>query len=93
MASVSATDMRGCSPKRWNIALEAGMGLFPYQTHAATRPSPDWEDEYIYNPTRWTLAPLKLEFHSLISFSYEDMQPRYCRWSAVGSSEACSAAR
>lgn len=52
--------------KRWNVALEAGIGL--YRTRD-TRRDPtvgDWEDEYIYHARRWSVAPSKLE----VSFSY-----------------------
>lgn len=52
--------------KRWNVAVEAGIGLF----HAKdTRRDPtvgDWEDEYVYHYCRWTLFPSKAG----VSFSY-----------------------
>ena len=52
--------------KRWNIALEAGIGLFHTEDTRHDPTVSDWEDEYIYRYRRWTLAPTKLE----VSFSY-----------------------
>ena len=52
--------------KRWNIALEAGVGLFHTEDIRRDPTISDWEDEYIYHYRRWTLAPSKLE----LSFSY-----------------------
>ena len=52
--------------KRWNIALEAGIGLFHTEDTRRDPTVSDWEDEYIYRYRRWTLAPTKLE----VSFSY-----------------------
>ena len=52
--------------KRWNIALEAGIGLFHPEDTRRDPTVSDWEDEYIYRYRRWTLAPTKLE----VSFSY-----------------------
>lgn len=52
--------------KRWNIALEAGIGLFHTEDTRRDPTVSDWEDEYIYHNRRWTLAPTKLE----VSFSY-----------------------
>ena len=52
--------------KRWNIALEAGIGLYHTRDTRRDPTVSDWEDEYIYHYRRWTLAPSKLE----LSFSY-----------------------
>ena len=51
---------------RWNVAVEAGVGLF---RTCDTRRDPtvgDWDDEYIWHYRRWTLFPSKL----CVSFSY-----------------------
>ena len=52
--------------KRWNVALEAGVGLYHTRDTRRDPTVSDWEDEYIYHNRRWTLAPTKLE----VSFSY-----------------------
>ena len=52
--------------KRWNVALEAGVGLYRTKDTRRDPTVSDWEDEYIYRYRRWTLAPTKLE----VSFSY-----------------------
>ena len=52
--------------KRWNIALEAGVGLYRTKDTWRDPTVSDWEDEYIYRYRRWTLAPSKME----LSFSY-----------------------
>ena len=52
--------------KRWNVALEAGIGLFHTEDIRRDPTVSDWEDEYIYRYRRWTLAPSKME----LSFSY-----------------------
>ena len=52
--------------KRWNIALEAGVGLYRTKDTRRDPTVGDWEDEYIYHYRRWTLAPTKLE----VSFSH-----------------------
>ena len=52
--------------KRWNIALETGVGLFHTEDIRRDPTISDWEDEYIYRYRRWTLAPSKME----LSFSY-----------------------
>ena len=52
--------------KRWNIALEAGVGLFHTEDIRRDPTISDREDEYIYRYRRWTLAPSKME----LSFSY-----------------------
>ena len=52
--------------KRWNIALEAGVGLYRTKDTRRDPTISDWEDEYIYRYRRWTLAPSKME----LSFSY-----------------------
>ena len=52
--------------KRWNIALEAGIGLFHTEDTRHDPTVSDWEDECIYRYRCWTLAPTKLE----VSFSY-----------------------
>ena len=52
--------------KRWNVAVEAGVGLFHTEDTRRDPAVSDWEDEYIYHNRRWTLAPTKLE----VSFSY-----------------------
>lgn len=52
--------------KRWNVVVEAGVGL--YRTRD-TRRSPivdDWGDRYLWHARRWTLAPSKLE----VTFNY-----------------------
>ena len=52
--------------KRWNIAVEAGVGLYRTKDTRRDPTVGDWDDEYIYHYRRWTLAPTKLE----VSFSY-----------------------
>jgi len=52
--------------KRWNVAVEAGVGLYHTRDTRRDPTVSDWEDEYIYHYRRWTLAPTKLE----VSFSY-----------------------
>ena len=52
--------------KRWNVALEAGIGLFHTRDTRHDPTVSDWEDEYIYHTRRWTLLPSRLE----VSFSY-----------------------
>lgn len=52
--------------KRWNVALEAGVGLFHTRDTQRDPTVSDWEDEYIYRTRRWTLLPSRLE----VSFSY-----------------------
>lgn len=52
--------------KRWNVAIEAGIGLFRTEDTRRDPTVGDWEDEYIYRSRRWTLAPSKLE----VSFVY-----------------------
>ena len=52
--------------KRWNIVLEAGIGLYRTKDTRRDPTVGDWEGEYIYHARRWTLAPSKLE----VSFSY-----------------------
>jgi len=52
--------------KRWNVALEAGVGLFHTRDTRRDPTVSDWEDEYIYHTRRWTLLPSRLE----VSFSY-----------------------
>lgn len=52
--------------KRWNIAVEAGIGLFHTKDTRRDPTVSDWEDEYIYRIRRWTLFPSRLE----VSFSY-----------------------
>lgn len=52
--------------KRWNVAVEAGVGLFHTEDTRCDPTISDWEDEYIFHNRRWTLAPTKLE----VSFSY-----------------------
>ena len=52
--------------KRWNVAVEAGIGLFHTRDTRRDPTVPDWEDEYIYHTRRWTLLPSRLE----VSFSY-----------------------
>lgn len=60
--------------KRWNIALEAGIGLFHTEEHAATRPSLTgrMNTSTVTDAGRWRRQNWKS--HSLISFSHEDMQ-------------------
>ena len=52
--------------KRWNVAVEAGVGLYRTKDTRRDPTVGDWDDEYIYHYRRWTLAPTKLE----VSFSY-----------------------
>ena len=52
--------------KRWNIAVEAGVGLFHTRDTRRDPTVSDWEVEYIYHTRRWTLLPSRLEG----SFSY-----------------------
>lgn len=52
--------------KRWNVTLEAGIGLYHTRDTRRDPTVSDWEDEYIYHYRRWTLAPSRLE----LSFSY-----------------------
>lgn len=52
--------------KRWNITLEAGLGLFRSEDTRRDPTAGDWEDEYIYHCRRWTIAPSRLE----VSFNY-----------------------
>lgn len=52
--------------KRWNVAVEAGAGLYRTKDTRRDPTVGDWDDEYIYRYRRWTLAPTKLE----VSFSY-----------------------
>ena len=52
--------------KRWNIAVEAGVGLFHTRDTRRDPTVSDWEVEYIYHTRRWTLLPSRLE----VSFSY-----------------------
>ena len=52
--------------KRWNVAVEAGAGLYRTKDTRRDPTVGDWDDEYIYHYRRWTLAPTKLE----VSFSY-----------------------
>ena len=52
--------------KRWNVLVEAGIGIFRTQDTRRDPTVSDWEDEYIYRSRRWTLAPSKFE----VSFSY-----------------------
>ena len=52
--------------KRWNVAVEAGIGLFHTRDTRRDPTVSDWEDEYIYHTRRWTLLPSRLE----VSFSY-----------------------
>lgn len=51
---------------RWNIAVEAGIGLFRTKDTRRDPTVGDWDDEYLYHYRRWTLAPSRLE----VSFSY-----------------------
>ena len=52
--------------KRWNVAVEAGVGLYRTKDTRRDPTVGDWDDEYIYHYRRWTLAPSRLE----LSFSY-----------------------
>ena len=52
--------------KRWNVSVEAGIGLFHTNDIRRDPTVSDWADEYIYHNRRWTLAPSRLE----VSFSY-----------------------
>ena len=51
---------------RWNVAVEAGIGLFRTRDTRRDPTVSDWEDEYIYHYHRWTLFPSKVG----VSFSY-----------------------
>ncbi len=52
--------------KRWNVAVEAGVGLFRTRDTRRDPTVGDWDDEYIWHYRRWTLFPSKAE----VSFSY-----------------------
>ncbi|MCM1302216.1 MAG: DUF3575 domain-containing protein [Alistipes senegalensis] len=52
--------------KRWNVSVEAGIGLFHTKDTRRDPTVGDWYDEYVYRNRRWTLAPSRLE----VSFSY-----------------------
>lgn len=52
--------------KRWNVSVEAGIGLFHTNDIRRDPTVSDWADEYIYHNRRWTLFPSKLG----VSFSY-----------------------
>lgn len=52
--------------KRWNVSVEAGVGLFHTKDTRRDPTVGDWDDEYIYRSRRWTLIPSRLE----VSFSY-----------------------
>ncbi len=52
--------------KRWNVAIEAGIGLFHTKDTRRDLTVSDWDDEYIYHSRRWILVPSRLE----VSFSY-----------------------
>lgn len=51
---------------RWNVAVEAGVGIYKTKDTRSDPTIADWEDEYVYHYRRWTLAPSKLE----VTFSY-----------------------
>ena len=51
---------------RWNVAVEAGIGLFRTRDTRRDPTVGDWDDEYIYHYRRWTLFPSRLG----VSFSY-----------------------
>lgn len=51
---------------RWNIAVEAGIGLFYTKDTRRDPTVGDWEDEYLYHYRRWSVAPSKVG----VSFSY-----------------------
>ena len=51
---------------RWNVAVEAGIGLFRTRDTRRDPTVGDWDDEYIWHYRRWTLFPSKLG----VSFSY-----------------------
>ncbi|WP_300700703.1 DUF3575 domain-containing protein [uncultured Alistipes sp.] len=51
---------------RWNVAVQAGIGLFHSKDTRRNSTVSDWEDEYIYHYRRWTLFPSKVG----VSFSY-----------------------
>lgn len=51
---------------RWNVAVEAGIGLFRTRDTRRDPTVGDWDDEYLYHYRRWTLFPSKLG----VSFSY-----------------------
>ena len=51
---------------RWNVAVEAGIGLFRTRDTRRDPTVGDWDDEYIYHCRRWTLFPSKLG----VSLSY-----------------------
>ncbi|MEG2064632.1 MAG: DUF3575 domain-containing protein [Alistipes sp.] len=52
--------------KRWNVAVEAGAGIYHTRDTRRDPTVGDWEDETIYHSRRWTLAPSKVE----VAFSY-----------------------
>lgn len=51
---------------RWNVVVEAGIGLYRTKDTRRDPTASDWETEFIYRARRWTLAPSKLE----VSFNY-----------------------
>jgi len=52
--------------KRWNVAVEAGIGLFHTKDTRRNPTVGEWDDEYVYHYRRWTLFPSK----AAVSFSY-----------------------
>lgn len=52
--------------KRWNISVEAGIGLFYTRDTRRDPTVGDWDDEYIYHYRRWRLIPSELG----VSFNY-----------------------
>ncbi len=52
--------------KRWNITLQAGLGIFRSKDVRRDSAVGDWDDEYIHHYRRWVLLPSETG----VSFSY-----------------------
>lgn len=51
---------------RWNVVVEAGVGIYRTRDVRRDPTASDWQTEYVYHARRWTLAPSKIE----VSFNY-----------------------
>ena len=60
--------------KRWNVAVEAGVGLYRTKDTRRDPTVGDWDDKYIYITAAGRSRRQNWKSHSLISFSHEDMQ-------------------
>lgn len=52
--------------KRWNLTLEAGMGIYYMRDTRQERRISDYEPYYLRHYRRWTIAPTRAE----VSFNY-----------------------